>query len=269
MSCSAPYLTPQLKEDFDRDGAVIIRDVFSKKWLEKVERGIEANMNCPSQYSESVVGEGGTGAYFNDYLNWNKIPDIRDYVFNSPAAAIARFLTGSDRIVFYHEHVLVKEPRTAKTTPWHHDQSYYPLDGEQMCSIWMPVDHVAMSETLLFVRGSHKKGYFMPYKFATELPYQITGNGPAFTPIPKRIEDLGEVIGWEVTPGDCVVFAGKTVHGAPPNMSSHARRVLSTRWVGDDIRCAQRPWTCSPPVTGNLKPGDKFEQEGLFPHITC
>ncbi|GBM03869.1 hypothetical protein AVEN_225047-1, partial [Araneus ventricosus] len=34
-------------------------------------------------------------------------------------------------VAFYHEHVLVKEPGTDKETPWHHDQSYYPIDGEK------------------------------------------------------------------------------------------------------------------------------------------
>ena len=44
---------------------------------------------------------------------------------------------------FYHEHVLVKEPGTAASTPWHHDQSYYPVDGQDVCSLWIPVDPVS------------------------------------------------------------------------------------------------------------------------------
>ena len=44
---------------------------------------------------------------------------------------------------FYHEHVLVKEPGSATSTPWHHDQSYYPVDGDDVCSLWIPVDPVS------------------------------------------------------------------------------------------------------------------------------
>ncbi|GFR29081.1 hypothetical protein TNCT_580851 [Trichonephila clavata] len=36
------------------------------------------------------------------------------------------------QVSFYHEHVLVKEPGTDKETPWHHDQSYYPIDGDKV-----------------------------------------------------------------------------------------------------------------------------------------
>jgi hypothetical protein len=35
-------------------------------------------------------------------------------------------------VKFYHEHVLNKEPGTEKATPWHHDQSYYPINGDKV-----------------------------------------------------------------------------------------------------------------------------------------
>ena len=57
--------------------------------------------------------------------------------------------------IFYHEHVLTKEPGTAKVTPWHHDQSYYPIDGDQIVSMWIPVDFVGLDAAIRFVKGSH------------------------------------------------------------------------------------------------------------------
>lgn len=68
---------------------------------------------------------------------------------------------------------MVKDPSTPKKTPWHHDQSYYPIDGDQLCSIWIPVDEVDLQSSLKFVKGSHKFGWFMPRKFATAKEYQI------------------------------------------------------------------------------------------------
>jgi ectoine hydroxylase-related dioxygenase (phytanoyl-CoA dioxygenase family) len=35
-------------------------------------------------------------------------------------------------VKFYHEHVLNKEPGAEKATPWHHDQSYYPINGDKV-----------------------------------------------------------------------------------------------------------------------------------------
>lgn len=35
-------------------------------------------------------------------------------------------------VSFYHEHVLIKDPGTNKKTPWHVDQTYYPINGDKV-----------------------------------------------------------------------------------------------------------------------------------------
>ena len=45
-----------------------------------------------SNCSESLKAQGGTGAYFNDYLNWDKIGEFKDYIFNSPAKEVSALL---------------------------------------------------------------------------------------------------------------------------------------------------------------------------------
>lgn len=74
----------------------------------------------------------GEGAYFNDYCNWSWIEEFSQYVWESPAAALAARLMKSQEVSFYHEHVLNKEPGTSKLTPWHQDQPYYPIDGDKV-----------------------------------------------------------------------------------------------------------------------------------------
>ena len=49
------------------------------------------------------------------------------------------------------------------------------------------------------------------------------------------------IISWPCEPGDCVVFHGKTLHGSDGNESENVwRRVLSTRWFGEDAKIASR-----------------------------
>lgn len=257
-------LSQKTRESFDKDGAVCLRGVFSQEWVKKVAAGIETNLQNPSRYSECLRASGGPGSYFNDYCNWQKIPEFRDYVFNSQAAEIAGTLMQSQYAVFYHEHVLTKEPGTFKVTPWHHDQAYYPVDGFKACSIWMPIDPVSEETTIQFVRGSHKWGkWFHPRKFATEKNYSVerdNSGGKVFEDAPDVDSDRHkyEILQWAVEPGDCVVFHMKTLHGAPSNKSSRPRRVLSTRWLGDDTVLAERPWEVSPPILGGLKTGDQI-----------
>ena len=78
-------------EAFQKDGAIVLRDVFSKEWLDKVERGIAACRENPGEKFSQVVkspGEKG-GEYFNDKCQWQNIPDLKDFALNSPAGEIA------------------------------------------------------------------------------------------------------------------------------------------------------------------------------------
>ncbi|XP_067119336.1 probable phytanoyl-CoA dioxygenase [Centruroides vittatus] len=253
--------------EYRKNGAICLRRVFDQKWIYKVKCGIEKNLLEPSKFSESLKGEGDPGNYFNDYCNWTKIPEFEDYVFNSPAAEIAGILMESQYAAFYHEHVLVKEPGAFKKTPWHHDQSYYPIDGFKVCSIWMPVDPVAKINSLQLVAGSHLwKEWFYPRKFATSLNYikESASDDKIYRDVPDIESNRNdyEILTWDVEPGDCIVFHMKTLHGAPGNSSENVkRRVLSTRWLGDDATMAARPWEVSPPIYGNLNIGDRAVSE--------
>lgn len=248
---------------FQRDSAVCLRQVFPVDWMEKIARGIERNLADPGPNSENL-GDGG-GKFFNDYCNWRSIPEFTDYVYRSPAAEIAARLMRSSQAIFYHEHILIKEPGATRPTPWHHDQPYYPVDGAQLCSIWMPIDPAPLASSLCFVKGSHGWGrWFTPRKFATLKNYQAEDEGcdlsryetlPDIDGQPERYE----ILSWALEPGDCVVFHGLTLHGAAGNASRDtSRRVIATRWFGDDARFARRPWAVSPPVTGGLQPGQSM-----------
>ena len=74
---------------------------------------------------------------------------------------------GSPKVNLYHEHVLVKEPGTKEKTPWHHDQPYYPIDGEDIISFWIPLDPVGQRTCPEYIAGSHRWGrWFIPARFA-------------------------------------------------------------------------------------------------------
>ena len=78
-----------------------------------------------------------------------------------------------------------------------------------------------------------------------------------------------ELLSWPCEPGDVIAFHGQELHGAPGNLSSqNHRRVISLRFVGDDVTVAERPWKVSPPIIGGLKPGQRLlENPDWFPTI--
>ena len=45
-------VTEEQIEEYQRDGAVVLRNVFTEEWIELIQQGIDINIQSPSQYSE-------------------------------------------------------------------------------------------------------------------------------------------------------------------------------------------------------------------------
>jgi ectoine hydroxylase-related dioxygenase (phytanoyl-CoA dioxygenase family) len=250
---------------FQRDGAVCLRGVF-RDWIDLIGAGIERNMREPGTYAAESVRPGENGRFFDDYCNWERIPEFRTVIEESPCARIAATAMQSRTAQFFHDHVLVKEPGTQKHTPWHQDTPYYFVDGRQTVSFWIPVDPVKEA-TLRLIAGSHRwDKLILPVRWLDDSNFYAGADDYRPVPDPDRQPEL-QVLEWEMQPGDAVLFDFRTAHGARGNLSAGRRRALSLRWVGDDARFIERPGRTSPPYPGhNMVPGQKL-REDWFPVI--
>lgn len=237
--------------EFQNDGVLMLRGVF-REWVEPLARGVAEVMARPSALERSYQPKDGSAPFFQDLCNWQRIPQFRAFVFESPAAQIAARLMGSPTARFFHDHVLVKRPGNSTVTPWHHDQPYYCVQGDRTVSFWTPLDPVARSVCLECVAGSHR------WNIAGYRPQRFDGS-PLYAN--ERFEEMPDIDAqrhrlslrsWDMAPGDTIAFDFRTIHGAPANTSSLARRVFSSRWVGADARFVRRGASGSPP----------------FPHLT-
>ena len=258
----ADVIDADVIDKFHRTGAVCLRGLFSHDWLEKLIAGVEKNFAAtgpPGQYQRVYTPPGKPGGFYDDYCNWRRIDEYRDFVLHSPAAEIAARLMRSKTARIYHEHVLVKEPGTAEATPWHHDQPYYGVDGDQLCSLWLPLDKVPKNACPEYIAGSHASGVlYYPRLFASHENYSAGEDGFETVPdIDARRGDY-DILSWDLELGDCIAFHMRALHSAPPTVGLKSRRRgFSSRWLGDDARFATRPWTTSPPFPEiRLNPGD-------------
>ena len=249
-------------EEFQQQGVTVLRGVFAD-WIDTLRRGVERNLAEPGPYTKRYTPEGGSGRFFGDYCNWQRIAEYEDFVRNSPAGAIAGQLMRSTHARFFHEHVLVKEPGTEERTPWHHDQPYYGVDATKSCSLWIPLDAVPEDTCIEFVAGSHRWGrQFLPRMFSGEDYIRCDDDHEPIPDFDNHREDY-DIRTWAVEPGDAIAFHFLTVHGAPPNPSAkRRRRAFSARWVGDDATYAVRAGHTSPPfpeLVGRLAHGDPLD----------
>ncbi len=244
-------------QQFRKDGATVLRGVFAD-WVDTLRAGVQANMDDPDPNARIYRGENGGGRFFVDYCNWARIPEYKDFIFNSTASEIGAELMDSTAVQLFHEHVLVKEAAAGVPTPWHQDAPYYCVDGPKTLSLWIPLDDVPRETTLEFLAGSHKWGkYYRPQRFNGEA--LNADDGLEEIPDINNLRDDYEIIGWDVAPGDAIAFDYRTIHGAPANTSkSMQRRAFSLRLLGDDVRFARREGiVTSPPFTQvTLQDGD-------------
>ncbi len=98
---------------------------------------------------------------------------------------------GSKEVVYYHDHLLVKEPGTQERTPWHHDQPYYPIDGEQIVSLWTPLDPVDRETCVEYVKGSHRWGRWFQPKFFKQGGVDLQVQDSRFEPLPDLDAERG------------------------------------------------------------------------------
>ena len=260
-------LTKDQIEAFKRDGAVMIPGLFAD-WVDDIRAGIDRNMAEPGPYAAENLLGGEAGRFFDDYCNWQRIPEFQRVIHGSGATEAARDLMGSETVQMFHDHVLVKEPGTAKPTPWHQDAPYYFVEGSQMVSFWVPVDPVEEA-SLRLVAGSHLwEKPVLPTKWLHEDNF-FPDDG-TYRPVPDPDSDPLEfkVLEWPMQPGDAVAFHYKTLHGARGNLAGKRRRAFSLRLLGDDARYIERPGKTSPPFPGHgMVPGQRL-REDWFPVLS-
>jgi ectoine hydroxylase-related dioxygenase (phytanoyl-CoA dioxygenase family) len=262
---AAPQIDSETLAAFERDGAACLRGFFAD-WVDTIAAGIDRNMRDPSALASESVRSGEPGSFFDDYCNWQRIPEFERVVRESPAAALAAQAMKSRTAQFFHDHVLVKEPGTQKATPWHQDIPYYFVDGEQTLSFWIPIDPVREA-TLRMIAGSHRwTGWVKPVSWIDDGNFYKREGDYLPVPDPDREASM-RVLEWTMEPGDAVIFDFRTVHGARGNSTRHRRRVLSLRWVGDDARYAERPGRTSPPYPGHAMTEGQKLREDWFPTI--
>ena len=253
---------------YKNNGVVLIKNVISSYWLNQLSIGIKKNFLNPSKYKCVYEKKNSVELFFDDYCNWQRIKEYKDFFFDSNIANIASQLMQSKKVNLFHEHVLIKEPKSQKKTPWHQDQSYYCVNGFQNISFWIPLDNIPQLSCPEFVINSHKWNQkFIPTKFFGNTYDHVDEEFEKIPDIENNKEQY-DIVSYDLIPGDAIAFNFATVHGAPGNTTSNRRRAFSARFTGDDATYIKRKGEMSPPFPEvTLKNGQPLDCDS-FPVIS-
>lgn len=253
-------LTEEEIEGFRRDGVLLLRDFYSQDWVATLRQGLDEICGL-----RAGAGEAAQDPWFRaDAYTWHTNDRVRDFSLFAPTAHAVRQVLRSDRINLLGDQIFFKQAGNAERTPWHHDFTFFPLAGEQIASVWTSVDPVRREESALeFVVGSHR----WPQRFR---PLGVGGVVKSVAPLAATPDlEAGdyEIAGWDLQPGDAVVFHALTLHASRgrPAGERH-RRAIATRWCGDDVRFAPTGEELQVPWPHGLRPGDPLGGP-VFPQV--
>jgi ectoine hydroxylase-related dioxygenase (phytanoyl-CoA dioxygenase family) len=206
-----------LQEQFKRDGVVLMKNVVSKDWTERLRAAVD---------QEILRGD----RYFA-YKNMRNNPGVfQDYCLTSDIGQQVAKLAGSSWTSLMFDQIFAKEPGTKTQTGWHTDQPYWPVRGP-MLTMWIALDEVDPDNGALeFVPGSHAWGAkYRPFKtdqLGAFSHYLEEGN-PEYIDMPdfEKDRDQYDMLHFEhMEPGDALAFDGMMVHSAMGNRTSTRRR---------------------------------------------
>ncbi len=162
---------------------------------------------------------------------WRVDDGVRRFSLARRFGRVAADLLGVDAVRIYHDQALFKEPGGGHT-PWHQDQYYWPLDGDNTVTMWMPlVDASIEMGTLVFADGSHTARGLDALPISDESERVFRG---------RVIRDGARLTINEMNAGDATWHYGWTLHKAPGNASRRMREAMTIIFIADGIRLS--PW---------------------------
>ena len=149
--------TAEQRQQYADDGVTVVRGAFDPIWVERLRAVADRSMGERTPLTREYDSNAG-GRFHAATFRWLGDPDLDAFVRESPAGRIAGELMGATTVSFFFDHLLVKEPGTDNPTPWHQDLPYWPVLGDQICSLWFALDTVDDDNgAVRYVAGSHRE----------------------------------------------------------------------------------------------------------------
>lgn len=203
------------RQDYERDGVVCLRAVVDEPTVSELMAAVAEVQESPKERFSDMREEAGGRFFIANYMaRYNRT--FRRAATSSVLPAVAKALTGATTVRFFYDQLFAKDAGTSAATPWHHDETFWPITGEQTVSLWValtPVD--AESGYLEYIAGSHRWGHlFKPVRPGE----QRAASEDDQLHLPPDLDDPAvrsreRVLHWNMAPGDVLCHHPLVVHG--------------------------------------------------------
>ncbi len=257
---------------YERDGAVCLRQVFDQEWVAQLLSAADSAMARPGPWAHELTASDEPGRFHMNTFMWRWNQDMRGLALKSPMIDIAVQLLRPEKLIFFYDELLAKEPGTKDITRWHQDLPYWPLRGDGVISIWLALTSVTDDlGGVQYVAGSHKWNRLFRAITPEDNPDYVDSAlelCPDF--FDTTIRRKNRLLSWSLSPGDVVCHHPLVIHGARGHSSDSERRIgVCLRYADSKVRWDPRPHVMR--FAGDperfLEAGDPLDLNDVFPVI--
>jgi len=210
-------MTLELVADFDRDGYVLVEDVFSKREVAAMLRDVEEG----ERVANTKRGNADASGKKAGIAIWTELGhDIWAAASTHPSIVNTTRILLREEIAFFHGKVMLKEARSGGAWEWHQDYGYWYNQGfvfPRMLSAFVALDEATIENGCLQVlKGSHLLGRLEHGKVGDQTGTNIDRIA--------QIEPLFERVHCTMKPGSVLFFHCNLLHTSAANDSDYPRR---------------------------------------------
>jgi hypothetical protein len=215
--------------DFTDHGHCVVKGLASAAecaaYLPEIQVGLDLLHPEPSPLADrDTYGK----AFLQAFALRSVHEPTKGFVDSPRFAEVAATLLGVNGVRLYHDQALFKEPGGGRT-PWHQDQNYWPLDTDDIVTMWMPLRDIDPAVgSMTFVDGSQRDGDVGAGEISDASDTAIQASVVR--------ESRSTTTHGALKAGDATFHRGWTIHSAGPNPTEKMRPVMTIIWFADGAR---------------------------------
>lgn len=232
-------LTAAQVEAFDRDGFVVVEDVFTADEIASV-RGVidgfeaEAEAMLRGLDDDRLFIAEADAITFSPHIS-ARSPELAAFTQHPAFAALAADLVGPD-VDLYWDQAVYKKPEKPRRFPWHQDNGYAFVEPQQYLTCWVPLTDARLENGCPQVApGLHRLGT-LAHTYVEPLGQECFPEPPV------------EVAVAEASVGDVVVFSSLTPHLTGPNLTDQVRKAYIVQYAPVGAEVLEGDPTAGPPT---------------------
>src|SRR3954451_10732061 len=218
-----PMLTDAQRAAYDRDGVIVVPEVFSPAEIEELQQVTDEFVRNAARVSanDEIYDLEDSHSAAEPRVRRLKAPHLHHPAYfrasrNDKVVAILEDLWGSVR--FDTGKLNMKSAGFGAPVEWHQDWAFYPHTNDDLAAVGVMFDDMAMENgPLMIVPGSHRGPIF---------DHHADGAFCGAMDPSRHDVDYAKAVPLTGRAGSITVHHVRAVHGSAPNLSDRDRRLL-------------------------------------------